>query len=69
MKPMYRPGQRVEQSGIYRVVLDDGSGEYFEVTSVEGEHFPPTRNGKRARYELVRAAAHAREHEKLQRCD
>lgn len=68
MKPMYRPGQRVEQSGIYRVVYDDGSGEYFEVTSVEGERFPPTRNGIGARYELVRAAAHATEHEKLQPC-
>ena len=35
----YKPGERVKVSGIYSVVHDDGK-DTFEVTCVEGEHFP-----------------------------
>jgi hypothetical protein len=48
----YKPGEIVKVSGIYSVVHDDGK-DTFEVTCVEGEHFPPTRSGKGAHYELT----------------
>ncbi|WP_075357059.1 hypothetical protein [Caballeronia sordidicola] len=35
----YKPREIVKVSGIYSVVHDDGKGT-FEVTCVEGEHFP-----------------------------
>jgi DNA/RNA endonuclease YhcR with UshA esterase domain len=35
----YKPGEIVKVSGIYSVVHEDGEGT-FEVTCVEGEHFP-----------------------------
>ena len=35
----HEPGEIVKVSGIYSVVHDDGKGT-FEVTCVEGEHFP-----------------------------
>ena len=37
----------------------------FEVTCVEGEHFPPTRSGKGAHYELVHTATHSHKHSEL----
>jgi hypothetical protein len=43
----FKPGQIVKVSGIYSVVNEDGKGT-FEVTCLEGEHFPPTRSGKGA---------------------
>src|SRR4051812_29845342 len=47
----YKPGEIVKVSGIYSVVHDDGK-DTFEVTCVEGEHFPPTRSGKGAHFQL-----------------
>jgi hypothetical protein len=41
----YKPGEIVKVPGIYSVVHDDGE-DTFEVTCVEGEHFPPTRSAK-----------------------
>jgi hypothetical protein len=52
----YKPGEIVKASGIYSVVHDDGK-DTFEVTCVEGEHFPPTRSGKGAHFELKYAAS------------
>lgn len=60
----YKPGEIVKVSGIYSVVHDDGKGT-FEVTCVEGEHFPPTRSGKGAHYELKYAATHSHKHSEL----
>ena len=60
----YTPGQIVKTSGIYAVVYEDGK-ETFEVTCVEGEHFPPTRNGKGAHFELKYGALHAHRHADL----
>lgn len=60
----YKPGERVKVSGIYSVVQDDGK-DTFEVTCVEGEHFPPTRSGKGAHFELKYAATHAHKHDEL----
>jgi len=46
-----KPGEIVKVSDIYSVVHDDGK-DTFEVTCVEGEHFPPTRSGKGAHFQL-----------------
>lgn len=42
----HKPGEIVKTSGIYSVVHEDRK-HTFEVTCVEGEHFPPTRAGQR----------------------
>jgi hypothetical protein len=60
----FKPGEIVKTSGIYSVVHDDGKGT-FEVTCVEGEHFPPTKSGKGAHYELKYAAKHSQRHAEL----
>ncbi|SAL88577.1 hypothetical protein AWB67_07621 [Caballeronia terrestris] len=58
----YKPGEIVKISGIYSVVHEDGKGT-FEVTCVEGEHFPPTRSGKGAHFELKYGATHSHKHD------
>jgi hypothetical protein len=50
---------------IYKVVKEGDGGSGFEVTCVEGEHFPPTRSGKGAHYELVHGATHSHKHSEL----
>jgi hypothetical protein len=60
----YKPGEIVKVSGIYSVVHEDGKGT-FEVTCVEGEHFPPTRSGKGAHFELKYGATHSHKHDEL----
>ena len=50
-----KPGEIVRVSGIYSLVHDDGK-DTFEVTCVEGEHFPPTRSGKGPHLERKYAA-------------
>lgn len=64
MAEQHRPGEIVKTSGIYKVVHENGEGS-FEVTCVEGEHFPPTRSGKGAHYELLHAATHSHKHSEL----
>ncbi|MBB5510634.1 hypothetical protein QFZ94_006647 [Paraburkholderia sp. JPY465] len=65
MAEQHRPGEIVKTSGIYKVVRDGDGGAQFEVTCVEGEHFPPTRSGKGALYELVHGATHSHKHSEL----
>lgn len=65
MAETHKPGETVSTSGIYKVVREGGAGSTFEVTCVEGEHFPPTRSGKGAHYELVHAATHSHRHAEL----
>jgi hypothetical protein len=61
---IYKPGDQVPQSGIYKVVHDSNHIREHEVTSVMGEHFPPCNNcGQHPRFELVRAAHHIGNHE------
>ncbi|WP_430231544.1 hypothetical protein [Paraburkholderia tropica] len=64
MAEQHRPGEIVKTSGIYKVVRESGEGS-FKVTCVEGEHFPPTRGGKGAHYELLHAATHSHKHSEL----
>jgi hypothetical protein len=65
MVDQHKPGEKVQTSGIYKVVKEGDGGSGFEVTCVEGEHFPPTRSGKGAHYELVHAATHSPKHSEL----
>lgn len=68
MTEQHRPGEVVKTSGIYKVVRE-GENAAFEVTCVEGEHFPPTRSGKGAHYELLHAATHSHKHAELRSGD
>lgn len=62
MAEQHKPGEKVQTSGMYRVVKEGGGGSGFEVTCVEGEHFPRTRSGKGAHYELVHGATLSHKH-------
>lgn len=64
MAEKHRPGEIVKTSGIYKVV-HESEKDSFEVTCVEGEHFPPTRTGKGVHYELLHAATHSHKHSEL----
>lgn len=60
---IYKPGQEVPQSGIYKVTHDVVHHEEHEVTAIMGEHFPPCNHcGHHPRYALVRAAHHISNH-------
>ena len=48
MAEQHEPGEKVRTSGTYKVAKEGDGGSGFEVTGVEGEHFPPTRSGKGA---------------------
>jgi hypothetical protein len=61
----HKPDEMVKTSGIYSVVHEDRK-DTFEVTCVEGEHFPPTRWGKGVHYELKYAPTHSHKHSELQ---
>jgi hypothetical protein len=63
MTDIFKPGEVVPKSGIYRVVHDKVHSEEHEVTCVMGEHFPPCNGcGQRPRFSLVRAAHHLKNH-------
>ena len=59
----HKPGERVPQSGLYRVIHE--GGEEHQVTAVKGERFPPSRLGKGVHYTLAQAALHFHEHQAL----
>ena len=59
----FRPGQKVEASGIYLVTHDNNHASPHEVTCVLGEPFPPCRSCSHPRFKLVRAAHHLRNNE------
>lgn len=64
MAEEYRPGQKVPKSGIYRVIHDPVHAQEHEVTCVMNEPFPPCRECRDgARFVLVRAAHHLKNHE------
>jgi hypothetical protein len=63
MADVYKPGDEVPQSGIYKVVHDTQHSDEHEVTCVYGEKFPPCNHcGDHPRFSLVRAAIHVRWH-------
>lgn len=63
MATVYKPGQKVPESGIYKVTHDSNHRQEHEVTAVMGEHFPPCNHcGEHPRFVLIRAAHHIRNH-------
>ncbi|WP_175703144.1 hypothetical protein [Burkholderia ambifaria] len=46
MAEQHKPGEKVRTSCIYKVVKVGDGGSGFEVTDVEGDHFPSTRSGE-----------------------
>ena len=64
MPDVYKPGDIVPSSGIYRVVHDPNHAAEHEVTAVKGERFPPCNHcGHHPRFTLQRAAHHINNHE------
>ena len=58
-KSVFEPGDKVEASGIYRVVHDRNHTQPHEVTVVFGKKFPPCNHcGPHPRFTLVKSAQH-----------
>ena len=56
---IYKPGDEVPNSGIYKVIHHPNHAREHEVVAIVGEHFPPCHHcGHHPRFELVRAANH-----------
>jgi hypothetical protein len=60
---IFKPGDEVQSSGVYRVVHDSTHSQEHEVTCVYGKKFPPCRGCRHPRFVLVRAAHHIDTHE------
>jgi hypothetical protein len=61
---IFKPGQEVPNSGIYRVVHDPNHRAEHEVTCVYGKPFPPCNHcGHHVRFVLERAARHITSHD------
>jgi hypothetical protein len=58
MADVYKPGDKVQNSGIYRVTHDPKHDKEHEVTCVVGKVFPPCRGCNHPRFTLVKAARH-----------
>lgn len=60
----YKPGDKVEASGVYRVTHDDEHTEAHEVTVVFGKKFPPCNScGEHPRFRAVKLAQHIEQNE------
>jgi formamidopyrimidine-DNA glycosylase len=56
---VFKPGDKVQRSGIYRVTHDGEHREAHEVTCVYGKKFPPCNHcGNHPRFKLVYGAKH-----------
>lgn len=61
---VFKPGETVPRSGIYRVVHDTIHSEEHEVTCVYGKRFPPCNHcGHSVRFALVYPAQHIEHNE------
>jgi hypothetical protein len=59
----FKPGQKVEASGIYDVIHDPAHDKH-QVTCVYGDSFPPCNHcGHHVRFRLAVAATHVNNHE------
>ncbi len=59
MADTFKPGDKVERSGIYRVLHDPHHAQEHEVTCVFGKRFPPCNHcGDNVRFVLDHAAIH-----------
>jgi hypothetical protein len=59
---VFKSGDRVQNSGIYRVIHDPAHDEPHEVTVVYGKRFPHCRACQHARFMLVRGAENVDTH-------
>jgi hypothetical protein len=56
---IFKPGDKVPNSGIYEVTHDNEHSKKHEVTCVYGKTFPPCKGcGDHPRFKLVRIAQH-----------
>jgi hypothetical protein len=61
---VFKPGDKVEASGIYRVLHDKQHTQEHDVTCVFGKQFPPCRDcGHHPRFTLRVRAIHIAHHE------
>jgi len=60
---IFKPGDTVPVSGIYRVTHDPKHTQEHEVTCVKGKRFPPCRDCAHPRFVLQRKAHHIETHE------
>jgi hypothetical protein len=61
---VFKPGDKVEASGIYKVTHDRQHSAEHEVTCVYGKQFPPCNHcGPHPRFTLVKAAQHIERNE------
>jgi hypothetical protein len=59
MVDVYKPGDEVPRSGVYRVIHDTQHREEHEVTVVYGRRFPPCNHcGHHPRFIPVKLAQH-----------
>lgn len=59
MADVYKPGDKVEHSGVYRVTHDKKHSAEHDVTVVYGRTFPPCNGcGSHPRFTPVRLAIH-----------
>jgi hypothetical protein len=59
----FKPGEKVENSGFYRVIHDPTHTQEHEVTCIAHKKFPPCRDCPHPRFVLVRKAIHIGVHE------
>jgi hypothetical protein len=59
----FKPGDKVEASGIYRVTHDNSHAQPHDVTCVYGKRFPPCRGCRHPRFVLRVRAQHVESHE------
>lgn len=55
---LFKPGDEVPQSGIYKVTHDYAHTQPHDVTCVYGKKFPPCRGCAHPRFVLKQAAVH-----------
>jgi hypothetical protein len=60
---VFKPGDKVLASGIYRVIHDPNHTEPHDVTCVFGKTFPPCGGCKHPRFTLKVRAQHIESHE------
>jgi hypothetical protein len=60
---VFKPGDTVPNSGIYRVIHDPTHTEEHEVTCIAHKRFPPCRDCHHPRFALARKALHIEAHE------
>ena len=61
---VFKPGDKVQASGIYTVIHDTRHHDVHEVTCVYGKSFPPCNHcGHHVRFKLKYAAIHIDSHE------